>query len=71
LRSMFVPRVDAGEFSIDISPKVSPLGANKLVDVRVEVPSIMKDLSDMDVIVRSLELEIRKELNMTWLFSAI
>jgi len=65
LRSIFVPRFDAGEFRIDISPKVSPLGPNKLVDVRVEVPSIMKDLSDMDVILRNLELEIRKELNIT------
>ena len=55
---MFVPRVDAGEFRIDISPKVSPLGANKLVNVRVEVPSIMKDLSDIDVTLLNLELEI-------------
>lgn len=65
MRSILAPRLDAGELITDISLNVSPLGPNRLVDVLVEVPSIMKDLSEIDVILLNLELEIRKELNIT------
>jgi len=67
---MLVPWLDEGKLTRDISLNVSPLVPNIFVDIRVEVPSIMKDLSDIDVTLLNLELEIWKELKITWLLSA-
>jgi len=68
---MLVPWVDVGKLTRDISLNVSPLVPNIFVDIRVEAPSIMKDLSEIDVTLLNFVLEIWKELKITWLLSAI